>query len=255
VPPVERAAVGDDGPPLPPGGYVKSTGFTIPRALFDWLPAGCLVAMLLLTLPSWTGLYPAGYAAYYQNPWRMVLGGNWVGRDYVLDDELKIYDELKTRVPSNWLLMLPCLTCLVAAVGLAVAERVVRNPTLGRLPPRLEWLERVWPHRLPVVAGLACVTLGCVFTQAAAGFGLEKGLKDYARAHFADQWAEAGDSEPKRFRLAVRESMFVGQYHAERTTAYTAAIWLNALALFGLAARVRFDRRGAAPPPRVTIQY
>src|SRR5439155_25234944 len=51
-----------------------------PRVL-DWIPVGCFVVILILTLFPWVRVAPAGYAIYSQNAWQAAFNSVSADKD------------------------------------------------------------------------------------------------------------------------------------------------------------------------------
>ncbi len=255
------------GPAADPGTGSAGTppargGVTLSPAALDWFPAACFTLILVLTCFAWVGLYPGGDAAYTQSPWGMMAGDFW--RNPFSESVLKIEQELHKQVRSDWV-MLPYLLGLLAAVGIAWADRLVRADVAARpgvhLPPRLGFLTAVWPHRFPILAGLAIGLLALLLIQAYAGFSLETALHKVvdgrARAEGVGQAtapappAAAERSSAMEREAAIRQGMQLAQYRLQTTTWFGLAVGTHVVAVVAAGLRLWLYRRGSKPRPRV----
>ena len=261
---VPAPPAGAAGDPAPGASAVPARGgVTLSPAVLDWFPAACFTLILLLTCFAWVGLYPGGDAAYTQSPWGMMAGD--FSRNPFSESVLKIEQELNAKAKSDWV-MLPYLFGLLAAVGIAWADRLVRADVAARpgvhLPPRLGFLTAVWPHRFPILAGLAIGLLALLLIQAYAGFGLETALHKVVEARARPEGAgqatapattpaAADRSSAMEKEAAIRQGMQLAQYRLQTTTWFGLAVGTHVVAVVAAGLRLWLYRRGAKPRPRV----
>jgi hypothetical protein len=239
-------------PPVPPATStdpVRVVGLTLSPAVVGWLPVACLTFALVLTFFPWAGTYPGGVRVYSQNPWEALLGGVTTSPlpEELLNDEA----ELKKQTRTSWWLWL-YFPALLVGVAIGWVDRVFEQPDPATVPAPLAWAVGVWPHRLPLIAGLAALTLLVLLFQSWRGFGLENAVRAVAAAKVPD--ADA-DSTAKRNTVTVRRGQELNKFGLQGTTAFDLAVLAHVLAVLGAAGRVWLDRRGTKPPPRLVVEY
>jgi hypothetical protein len=249
VPPGERpaAAPGAAASPSHAGG---ATYLLSPVAL-DWLPVACFTLVFVLTFFSWVGLYPGGYKAYAQTPWHALAGTMEVNP--LSEQVLQIEGPLKALLGMNVVLLLPYFLCLFWAVILGWADRAIKLENLKGLPGPLAKLERLWPYRSTILAGLAVATLLLLLAQVSVGFGLENATEKLVNGEFKDRLAAAKGNTSDTQKLEVEQGMQLGKYTLQTTTALTLAVLLHVTAVVAAGLRFWLHRRGAKPLPRVTF--
>ena len=264
-----------DPRPAPPPGYVRPTdavrsapaagptaGGALPPTdgrgatlalspvVLDWLPVACFTLILVLTFFSWVGLYPGGFKAYAQTPWAALAGV--IDTNHFSEEVLQIETPLTKLLGSNWVVLLPYLLALLAAVALGWADRVVSAAHLTRLPGPLAFVEKVWPYRFTLLAGLAVGTLLLLLLQIRLGFGLETATRQLVANDFADA-LQAADNSSARQKVLVKQGMKLGQYELQTTVWLTLAVALHVTAVVAAGLRFWLYRRGTKPLPRVTF--
>ncbi len=236
--------------PAPASGYARSAALVLTPQGLAWIPVGCLTLIFLLAFFDWAGSYPGGTRLYSQTAWEAMFGRYTVGgmTEKMVADQPSI--DAKMRF-SFWLFL--AMPLLIATLLVAWAERLlVRDADPERLP---DWLQRVWPHRFPILAGAAGLVLVLILFQSAMGFGLESAIRRHVAEQFNTQ-AAAADTPAKKLEVAVDEAKMVNGYGLRMTTARQLAIAANVVAVAALLGRWWLDRRGPnAAPPRVLVQY
>ena len=248
VPPADPAA----GPTSPGAARSHGRGVALDPAVLDWFPAGCFTLILLLTFLSWVGVYPGGYPAYTQSAWGAAAGG--FTTDHFSDDVIKIETRLQKTIGSNVVMALYLLGLLVA-VAVAWADRLVAAEGLTKLPPRASFLAKVWPHRFPILAGLAVGLVCLLLIQTYAGFGLETGLRAMVAGDNAEAWKAAGTGSAARQKVAVKEGLELGQYQLQTTTWLGLALGTHVVAVAAAGLRLWLYRRGPKPVPRAWAEW
>jgi len=165
---------------------------------------------------------------------------------------LQIETPLTKLLGSNWVVLLPYLLGLVAAVALGWADRVIRAAHLNALPPPLAVLQKLWPVRSGVLAGLAIGTLILLALQIRLGFGLDTATRQLVGGDFADALQAAGNSSAKQ-KVLVQQGMKLGQYELQNTVWLTLAVTLHVTAVVAAGLRFWLYRRGTKPLPKVTF--
>ena len=237
--------------PTPPSGYAKSAALVLTPQGLAWVPVGCLTLVFLLAFFDWAGSYPGGTRLYSQTAWESMFGHYTLGSgltEKVLADEASI--KAKTRF-SFWVFL--AMPLLIATLLVAWAERLlVRDADPEKLP---DWLQKVWPHRFPILAGAAGAVLLLILLQSATGFGLESAIRRHASEQFSVKEA-AADTPAKKQEVAVEEAKMINGYGLRMTTARQLAIAASVVAVAALLGRWWLERRGPnAAPPRVFVQY
>lgn len=248
-----RSASTAGGPPaggtLPPLDGRGATVTLSPVAL-DWLPVSCFTLILVLTFFSWVGLYPGGFKAYAQTPWAALAGV--IDTNHFSEEVLQIETPLTKLLGSNWVVLVPYLLAVLAAVVLGWADRVVTAAHITRLPGPLGFVEKIWPYRFPLLAGLAVGTLVLLGLQIRLGFGLETATRQLVANDFAEA-LQAADNSSARQKILVKQGMKLGQYELQTTVWLTLAVVLHVTAVAAAGLRFWLYRRGTKPLPRVTF--
>ena len=228
-------------------GLLKTRSIPLNRTLFEWLAPYCLVLIFLLTFFKWAGFYPAGYAAYTQNPWQAMIGDMSV--DPVSEKVLGKEEETNRDLRASWWLV-PYFLFLLAGLVLAWVEPILR--TLKVKPPRaIENLLRFRPAALSACVGL---TLFFLVIQSITGFGLEHALKEKAPQAMIEDKEKAKTPEETQItqiKIAEVESRF----QVRGTLAWRLALLLHFLALAGIIGETVLIHRGPKPPPRVGVMW
>ena len=243
-----RAPAGSPAASAMPDGPGRT--LTLSPSKLGWLPVSCLTLVFVLTFFSWVGHYPGGYMAYAQSPWG-ALAGNFETNPFS-DDVEHLEKPLKALIGSNWLLLLPYLLALIAAVALGWADRAVTATQVTGLPGPVAYLQGVWPYRVGVLAALAVLTLTLLALQVRVGFGLDTATRKMVAERFAEalKGAETSAAEQK---ILVKQGMELGQYAVQTTWWLTLAVALHAVAAVAALLRLWLARRGTKPLPRVTF--
>ena len=251
-------------PTPPPPGTTSAPSSPRPGArslvlrpsVLDWFPAGCFTLILFLTLFPWVGLFPGGHESYSQGAW-----GASVGRfatDSFAESVMRLQTELGKRVHTNWV-MLIYLLGLIGAVALSWLDRALTPERPVAVPRRLGIVETVWPHRFPILAGLAVGLLALILIQTYAGFGLDTATERLVAAEFAQKAADAPPPAAGTTTTAadeqtreIRQGMALGQYEVHTTFWLGLAIGTHLVAVAAVALRLWLYRRGNQPPPRLS---
>lgn len=251
--PTASSAPGTPGyaPPVPPVGMAHTASVTLAPALLEWLPVVCFTLILVLTFFSWVGMYPGGYLAYSQSPWGAFVGN--FETNPISEEVMKLEVTLKKVIGSNWTFLLPYLFGVVLATALAWADRFVTVAHVTALPGPLSFVQKMWPHRFPVLTGLAIGTLLLLLVQVRLGFGLENAIKAHVTGEYAEALA-AADNSSSRQKLLVKQGMNLGQYELQGTTCLALALAAHGVAVAAAAGRFWLYRRGPKPLPRITLQ-
>lgn len=254
VPPQERPL-----PPAPvlPAGYSHTVGVTLQANKLAWVPAVGLTLILLLTFFTWVGSYVGGHPVYAQTAWRALAGSP--ARNFQLEEFTRRQSgwpaDVLNKVSSDWGVMLPYLLALVAAAGIAWAERLVMTIDRRRLPKQLGFVGDVWPYRVPVLAGLATVAALLLFVQCARGFGLERAMRDAVAEKYADERTKAAGNPAELEAIGYKADQELNRFNLERTVWLDLAVLLHVLVVLAMVGRAWLDRRGDRPPPRLVLQY
>jgi hypothetical protein len=222
-----------------------------------WVPAVGLTLVLLLTLFPWVGSYVGGSAVYSQSAWRALAGKPDL--NYKLEElsqqEAGWPTDLLSKVPSDWVLMLPYTLLLILAVALAWAERLVVDLNRGRLPRQVQFLGDLWPHRIVVLAGVSVILVILLFIQSGRGFGLERAMHQVVTERFAAERERAAGNQTALGRIDNKEAQELNRFNLERTVWFELAVGLHLLVVLAMVGRFWLDRRGSKPPPRLVLQY
>ena len=255
-PPVPETYVSDrepaDLPHLPPpdrelSGYGRMKSFPLDPRVIRFIPAGAIFLAFILTFFPWNGLYPGGYSAYTQGAWGSLFAS--LTADLVSEDELKIEDDLKSRLHSSWFL-LPYLVLLFPTLLLTVAGPVADLAKIKLPPP----LEKVWQFRPALLGVLSIVTLLFLLAQWASGFGLQRAVHDKIEADFADKKAQANTPEKmQRWEMTVDAAK--GAFHVKSTPWLRLAVLMHLLAAGAVVAEAGLMLRGKKAPPRVGVMW
>ncbi len=250
VPPAEAARPPLGDAPAPPTASGPGVTLTLSPTKLGWLPVACFTLILLLTFFTWVGLFPGGFKAYSQSPWGALA------RDFdtnpFSEEVLQLEKPLATLMGRNWLLLLPYLVALVAAVVLGWADRAVSATHVTGLPGPVAYLRTIWPYRLAVLFALAALTLALLAVQVRVGFGLDTATRQLVADRFAEALQATENSAAKQ-KILVKQGMELGQYELQTTWWLTLALTLHVVAAVAAGLRLWLDRRGAKPLPRVTV--
>jgi hypothetical protein len=233
----------------PSAGYARTAALSLTPHGLAWVPAACLTLMFLLAFFDWAGSYPGGVRLYSQTAWESMFGHYTTGglTEKALADQKSIDDRMRF---SFWLFL--AMPLLIATLIVAWAERLLlRDADPGRLP---DWLQKVWPHRFPILAGAAGAVLLLILFQSAVGFGLESAIRRHVNEQF-DVREAAADTPAKKLEVAVEKGKTLNGYGLQVTTARQLAVAAGVVAVAALLGRWWLDRRGNQPPPRAVIQY
>ena len=236
------------GSPPPLDG--RGATVTLSPVALDWLPVSCFTLILVLTFFSWVGLYPGGFKAYAQTPWAALAGV--IDTNHFSEEVLQIETPLTKLLGSNWVVLVPYLLAVLAAVVLGWADRVVTAAHITRLPGPLGFVEKIWPYRFPLLAGLAVGTLVLLGLQIRLGFGLETATRQLVANDFAEA-LQAADNSSARQKILVKQGMKLGQYELQTTVWLTLAVVLHVTAVAAAGLRFWLYRRGTKPLPRVSF--
>lgn len=235
--------------PAPPSGYARSAALVLTPQGLAWVPVGCLTLVFALAFFDWAGSYPGGTRLYSQTAWESMFGHYTTGgvTEKVLADQASI--DAKMRF-SFWVFL--AMPLLIATLLVAWAERLLlRDADPEKLP---DWLQKVWPHRFPILAGAAGLVLLLILFQSATGFGLESAIRRHVGEQFDTR--AAADTPAKKQEVEVERAKMVNGYDLRMTTARQLAIAASVVAVAALLGRWWLDRRGPnAAPPRVLVQY
>ncbi len=236
------------GTPPPPDG--RGPTLVLSPVALDWLPVSCFTLLLVLTFFSWVGLYPGGFKAYAQTPWAALAGV--IDTNHFSEEVLQIETPLTKLLGSNWVVLVPYLLAVLLAVVLGWADRVVTAAHVTRLPGPLGFVEKIWPYRFPLLAGLAVGTLVLLGLQLRLGFGLDTATRQLVANDFAEA-LQAADNSSARQKILVKQGMKLGQYELQTTVWLTLAVVLHVTAVVAAGLRLWLYRRGTKPLPRVTF--
>ena len=243
-------------PPSPPAPVVYSQryGYSFSPEILQWLAPVCLGLAALLTLFSWNGSYPGGFAAYTQSAWGAAFGG--FSSDPVAEKVMGLNPdkppegETRLRDLVGWNpLMLLFLPLVFVAFALSVLVTVY--PMLKIKPP--PQLEPLLPFRMALVAVLSLFAIVLLTLQLLIGFGLENGLERKAKAAKVPLADNATTEEVTKHE--IEQGLILGRYGVRHTT------WLRfeslALAIAALSAAGTFaiTRRTDRPHPRVEVMW
>ena len=242
---------------LPPRAAPGSgRGVALDPDALDWFPAGCFTLILLLTLFPWVGLYPGGYEAYSQGPWRATVGR--FATDSFAESVIGKQTQLDKYTYANWI-MVVYLVGLLAATVISWLDKAFADDRPGR--GKLGVLEAIWPHRFPILAGLALGLLALILIQTSAGIGLESGAERMVAAEAAERASE----DAKRPGAApvtaaslqerdIRRGMDLGKYEVHTTIWLGLVIGTHAVAVVAVGLRLWLYRRGSKPLPRLVYE-
>ena len=252
VPPGSRAPT--PRADAPPRGPATGRAIVVRPEVLDWFPAGCFTLILILTLFPWVGLYPGGHAAYTQSAWGAAFGR--FSTDSFAESVIGKQVELAKLTHMNWV-MLIYLLGLFLAVAVSWLDRAVA-PAAAAPARRMGIVEAVWPHRFPILAGLALGLLALLVIQTYAGFGLDTATERMVAAGYAKTKADAATPAAPAAATAaelqkqeIKRGMDLGQYDVGTTFWLGLAIGTHVVALLAVGLRLWLYRRGSKPLPRL----
>jgi hypothetical protein len=208
-----------------------------------------LLMTLITTLFPWVGTHLESSLVDSQGPWRAMFGS--VERNFRLEKVMHTPTTWLDNLQSNWETMMPALFALVLAVALALADRTI---TVFHIHTS-QFLTRIWPWRLAIIATLAAIALAILTLQAWSGFGLEKAIRKVVAEQFKKQREEAAGSIDKLTTADYDAGQEYDKYNVGCTIWLYLGLLLNFLAVLALLCRIGLDRRGSKPPPRLVFQY
>jgi hypothetical protein len=217
-----------------------------------WLPITALTACFVLSFFSWIVIAPAGLRAYDQSPWG-ALWGNFTS-DAIAETEFNFEKPLKDTVRSHWVIVLPYLLGLLVLVPLGWVDAFSNKPTSPAMPSPLIWIEPLWPYRRAAMLVGTGVLFALVLILSIKGLGLDEASVKVRHAALEEKLATA-DTTAKKHRVELEMAKLNGFLIAEGTTAKAVVVWLHGLAFAGMLGRTWLLRRGATPPPKVTVSW
>jgi hypothetical protein len=217
------------------------------------LPLVFLTLALAMTFFPWTGTYVGGYAVYSQGMWRAVSGNpeRNPGLEAVAPKDIIGWTD---KVKSDWLLMIPFFLCLLLAVALSWADRIIGDRSPAVLPPPVA---KIWPSRYVIVAGLSVAALALLVIQSLSGFGLERAVKQVVRENPALK-AERAAAQADPWKNAVvdyKENEELKKFNLGRTIWMHLAVAFTALGALTAIGSILLERRGNKPAPKLLLHY
>lgn len=228
-------------------GFHSIRSLTLEPQVIRFIPAAALFVVFVLTFFSWNGLFPGGYSAYTQNAWYGAVGS--LGRDAVSDDEMKIGDDLNTRLHMSWWL-LPFLILMFPALALAFGGLVVDLLKI-KIPPNFQ---TAWKFRPAAIGLFALMMLLFVLAQWASGFALQKAVSDKIEDRNAEKKGQANTPE-KMQRWEMNVDSEKGYFHARTTIWLRLAVLANLIAVLAAAVETCLMLRENKPLPRVGLMW
>lgn len=226
---------------------LKTWSLPLNRTLCEWLAPYCLVLIFLLTFFRWVGFYPAGYAAYTQNPWQAMFGDMSV--DPVSEKVLGKEEETNRDLHASWWLS-PYFILLLAGLVLAWIEPVFKR--LKTKPPHtINNLLRFRPAALSACVGL---TLFFLLVQSLAGFGLEHALKEKTSDENLEERRTAKTPEEVQ-KAEIKIAQSESKFQVRGTLAWRLTILLHFIALAGIIGETVLIHRGSKPSPRIGVMW
>jgi hypothetical protein len=233
-------------------GYTKSIGITISPKVMALLPAVLLTLAFVLTFFPWIGTYFGGSTVYSQGPWRAMVGS--VERNSDLEAGALTVPIDKDKVPSDWYLMFPFLLLLFLAAALALADRALRSADPQKFPPALE---KIWPLRHMIIAGLSTAAVALVVFQSVTGFGLERAVRQSVRENQKlVELRERAQGNPRSLaEVKLEEDLALAKFNMSRTIWMHMAVTFAVLGALATVCSVALDGRGNKPPPKLVFHY
>ncbi|VTS03840.1 zinc ribbon domain-containing protein [Tuwongella immobilis] len=240
---------------LLPNGYVRIRTLRFPAAWVEWFPLACLVVVFALTFAKWYGSYPAGYSAYSQSAWQMVLGRFSFDPDS--EKELKLNAEIKEVIRMSGF-MIPYLLLLLASIAVAIALIVIPRITQTIPAP----IAAIWPYRTILFTVTCGLSLLFLIIQLLNGLGLENAygtliskqrdaiLADYIKNdNKGVEILSANDEQ----RIDIRLNQKLVTTTIGHTRWLNFAVGFHMFALFGVGLQLFQRRRQNRPLPAVGI--
>ncbi len=249
VPPLSGPAGTFAGGATIPAGYTRSHGIVISPRTVAWMSPILLTVTLSCTFFSWVGTYVGGTIVDSQGLYRSISG--YPERNFPLEPLMQTPSDWLDKVKSDWLLMVPFLLCLLAALVLSWIERTSFLFDVRKVPP----LYRIWPwvHVLTLVfAGLAFAFL---LSQDIYGFGLERAAKQVVNEKYSKDEDAAANKPSELDKIKYKKDQEYDKFSLEHTFWLYLAITCNLLAVLMLLIRLGLIKRGTKPPPQIVIQY
>ena len=232
-----------------PTGYAKTYRIAVKRHDVAWLPAILLTITFLCTFFPWVGTYLGSTPVDTQGLWRAISG--YPSRDIAVEKAMDIKSEWLDRVTSDWLLMVPYLLVLVAAVALAWLERALQKTDIRRITP----LAIIWPRRTELIIVLAAIAFFILLIQSSYGFGLERAMRSAVNEQFQKERDSAAGSPSNLATVKFNEELEYRKFNLGYTFWFYLGITCNLLAVFAALCVIGLEKRGSKPPPRIVIQY
>jgi hypothetical protein len=236
-------------PPSVPAGTTKSWTLVLSTSWIRWVPPISLSLILLLTLFSWSGLYPAGYSAYTQNAWESLFAA--IDEDPVSERFLKIGANLKEKVKTTWYL-LPYLVFIIPTTALAWI--CFRGEEPGFKLPVV--VESYWKYRYLALAALTVFLFLMLFAQWSSGFGLQRAVKaivisdpEIEKLHSDTPTPE----EKQKYEMAVASR--IAMYHPRTTFWFKMVMILQFLATVSSVLAIYHIKRPRKVPARLTFEW
>ena len=251
LPPPAPPASAESRPPTPTS-YTCECGVTVTTSSLEWIAVGSLSLALVLTFFSWIGTFPGGVRVYTQTPWEAIVGT--VSNQTLFPESLDEVKLLKKLTPGNWLLLVPYVVALVAALKLAWLKRLGIHPKAASLPSWLRWWPVVQNHQRTLMTGFAVAAFVLLVMQSWRGFGLDVAIQSRIDTETAAALAaqpKGKDMEPIPL-TPFQHGERIGHYSLSYTTALDLALLAQLIAAVSLAAGLWLDRRSpSAPSPQI----
>jgi hypothetical protein len=155
------------------------------------------------------------------------------------------------KVTSDWLLMVPYLLSLLAALVFAWAERLMHSFDQRKFPPMI----RLWPWRLQLIVAASGVALFFMLIQLPHGFGLERAMREVVSEQFSKEREAAAGSQSRLDTVKYNEEQEYAKFNMERTIWLYLGVFCDVLVVIAVLGRIGLERRGTKPPPRIVFQY
>jgi hypothetical protein len=251
-----------------PADYTGRFSISISPRVTQFIPAGLLFLVFVLTFFAWVGIRPGGVWLDSQTAWQVIFGGtstpdrdaeplSWFkerGKQRVRALQLPMAGEAE---PPGWgFLMLFYLPLLL--LSLAAATAVVAAPKYQQLlpPVALKYLQWGWP----AVAVVTLLAFALLLLQSAVGFSLERRASeavDKVTKKNEEDWNKM-QAEASFFKeIPAEVAIFRGTYQQAivRTAWFRWAFWLHFFALVFIVVTVLAELRGPRPNPRVDVLW
>jgi hypothetical protein len=246
-PPVSPAPAPSSAPPIVTGsGLEPCCRLTISKRVVHWIGPIALLVLFVLSFFTWVAGSPAGQTVYSQSAWG-VFGGVF-STDITGERVLNRESDLKHYSSLGWSMIL-ALLLMIPTMLIGLGELIEKYHKI----PIPDAIEKLWPKRMPALAGASLFIFLMLSFQITFGLGLESAAKAMAENRFPVP-AETETTEQSLNREFKRAEE-ISRLGIRRTGWLWLAYLSSAAAAAGFALELALEHRGARPEPVIEFKW